>query len=212
MKPTSAALAMRDPASAAIMGVMAGSDFGADFGGDFGDDDDFGADFGDEGSWGAEPASPAHHHLARQRAHTDARALLLNPNKHSTVKVEGYSFPINASAPFVLGTASGFTGTSQPNARIRPTTAVSNVSFGNMVMLTQIQVANVNAIIGQIDDAVTYSFLTMGKHIKLPPCDMSTRASIGGNYQGAIPTGFATSGSWLFTLTLMGPAALAGNG
>lgn len=49
MRPSAEQLAMRDPALAALMGIIPGDNFGADsFGAEFGDDEDF----GDDDDWG----------------------------------------------------------------------------------------------------------------------------------------------------------------
>src|SRR5262245_20520044 len=60
MRPNSEQLALRDPALAAIIGIVPSnfggeSDFGAEFGDDdYGVDDDYGAEFGDDDDYGAE--------------------------------------------------------------------------------------------------------------------------------------------------------------
>lgn len=94
MRPNSRQLALRDPAAAALLGVIAGDNFGqessygADFAADpfgsefggvsFGDDygADFGTMFGDQygadlwgADFGAAPAHPAHAHHAHHAAH-----------------------------------------------------------------------------------------------------------------------------------------------
>ena len=60
--------------------------------------------------------------------HTMNRALLLDPNRYSTLKVQGYSFSLNAPAAgtFLMGTAAPFNVTLQPNSKIRPKWMVSN--------------------------------------------------------------------------------------
>lgn len=223
-RPNSAILAMRDPALAAAVGALPSSHYGFDGGADFGDEVDlgFGGGFEEEiadmidvgfGAAAQRGGSAVHPKIKRMAQHTHSRSLMLEPNKYSTIKVEGYSFPINpTSGAFTLGTAVGFTGTIQPNAKIRPTTAITNVAWPAFVTLSTIQVANVNAIIGGTDDAASFSFLTMGKYIKLPPLDMSTRGSMSGAYTGFVPPGYTNGASFLFTLTLQGPSALAGNG
>ncbi len=147
-------------------------------------------------------------------AHTHRAEMMLDPNKHSATKVEGYSFSLNPlTGAFTLGTASSFSGTLQPNARIRPIKVIVNVGFPGMVTFTNIQVANVNAIIGQTDDAISYSYLVQGAYVHLPPMDMSTRASMAGGYTGFVPPGYTEGATnYLLALTFQGPAALAGNG
>jgi len=240
-RPFANELVMRDAALAAAMGALPSADYGNDVGADFGDDFGFGYDDDDDlmyaGFGVAPPAAPGgarvrtvgrgmapmaphpaavHPAIAKHAltvAHTNARSLMLDPNKYSTLKVEGYSFTINpTTGNIVLGTASGISGTLQPNARIRPEIVLTNVAWPGFITLTQIEVANVNALLGQTDDAVVYSFLTLGKHMKLPPMDMSTRASFSGSYTGFVPPGYTSGAMFLFGLTFQGPAALAGNG
>lgn len=88
MRPNARALALRDPALAALTGALTGADFGADFGSDFGDDygDDMGYSFGY--GFGVDPpppppppaAHPAHaHHMHHQ--HHAAQPLAVHPSQ-----------------------------------------------------------------------------------------------------------------------------------
>src|SRR5271165_6051741 len=110
MRPNARQLAQRDPALAAAMGALPGPNFGQDmrsrrpnpltqFGFGFGFGDDYGADAQSTPGGqhhGVNPAMlhAAHAKMSKQAAHTDNRLMLLDPNKHSTVKVEGYSFSL----------------------------------------------------------------------------------------------------------------------
>jgi hypothetical protein len=153
---------------------------------------------------------PAVHHAMKTAHHTDTRALALDPNKYSTVKVQGYSFSL--SQALVLGTALAFNVTLQPNAKIHPKRMFANVNTPGFVTLSSVLVANVNVLIGGTDDAYTYSPLSQGTVNEFPTLDTSTRATMIGNYTGFVPPGYASAASYTFVLTLQGPSTLAGNG
>ena len=142
--------------------------------------------------------------------HTMNRALLLDPNRYSTLKVQGYSFSLNQ--PLVIGTASAIFQTLQPNSKIRPKRMIANVPSPGMVTLSSVQVANVNVLIGGSDDAFNYTPNSFGLENEFPTLDTSTRATMAGGYTGYAPTGFAPGFPYVFVLTFQGPAALAGNG
>lgn len=239
MRPTSASLTMRDPAMAALMGALPGSNFGAlrrgtsqptgrgrgrssaDFGFGFGDEAgaDAGADV--EGEYGADMG--AHHkhkhhghhkhpHIAaheRMLAETHHRMRMLDPNGSSRVKIEGYSFPFGQN--ITLGTTSAINATLQPNAMIKPVQVMMNAPSYGFVTISSLLIANVNAILGTSDDAYNYNANALRTYTKLPLLDMSTRATVAGAYTGLVPPGFAPAFVYPFTVTVMGPAVLAGN-
>jgi hypothetical protein len=222
---------MRDPALASIMGALPGSDFGragrsmarpqaprargtAAFG-------DMGFGFGTDAPLAAPPVHHAghmlsaeqkqalHHHQMMQH-HTMNRAMLLDPNRYSTLKVQGYSFSLNQA--LVIGAVLAFNVTLQPNSKIRPKRMITNVPSPAMVTLSAVQVANVNVLIGASDDAYVYSPNSFGLENEFPTLDTSTRATMTGGYSGFAPVGYAPGFPYLFILTFQGPAALAGNG
>ncbi len=218
--PTAASLAMRDPAYAALMGGLPQDHFGAES--DFGSPDvsqSLGFGFGLD--YGAEPAMlapakmhPAHVAAALQEhamrsAHTSRREALLDPNQHSTTKVERYSFSLNQA--ITLGTAlTGFNVNSQPTADIRPQRVIMNAPVSNFVIVTGLLIANVNVFIGSNEDAVNYNNMAQGVMLDLPTLRTQFRATCTGNYTGLIPPGFANGFAFTFIVTLQGPAVLAG--
>jgi hypothetical protein len=243
MRPSAPSLAMRDPALAAVMGALPGTDFGRDprsYGrgpmprsyprpvamprrarpaADFGYG--FGYDYGAEG--GAPVAAPvarghhpemvrAWHHHHQLMGHTAARAALLDPNENSLLKIERYSFSLTNS--FTLGG----TGTPlvdmtlQPNTKIRPQRVVMNAPSPNFVLLSGLQVANVNAFVGDLEDAFTYSALAQGVALDLPTLEPANRLTVSGNYTGFIPPGYATGFAFTFIATVQGPSTIAGGG
>jgi hypothetical protein len=240
MRPSASQLSMRDPALAAVMGALPGSDFGyaprgyaprgygpprqmrqvarrpvADFG--YG----FGFDYGAEGAPPpvvAPPGRHAHpemvrawHHHHQLMGHTAARAALLDPNENSLLKIERYSFSLTNL--FTLGTPTPLVDmTLQPNTKIRPQRVVFNAPAPNFVLLSGLQVANVNAFVGDLEDAFTYSALAQGVALDLPTLEPANRLTVSGNYTGFIPPGFATGFAFTFVATVQGPSTIAGGG
>lgn len=110
MRPNSRSLAMRDPALAALMGALPGSDFGADwersrFGhmaGDFGADYQFGEDAPAPAGAPNQAQLLALWNQHKQKMTATARRVnMLVPNADSTIKIEGYSFSIAAAQVFL---------------------------------------------------------------------------------------------------------------
>jgi hypothetical protein len=150
--------------------------------------------------------------LAQKRVHdaTEARELLINPNKYSELKIQGYSFSLNA--PLVMGKKGYFNKTLQPNSKIRPKRLVTNVGSPHMVTLSALQIANVNVLIGESDDACIYGPNSLGLENEFPTLDTSTRMTMTGTYSGHVPRDFKKGTRFLFILTVQGPATLCGNG
>ena len=73
-------------------------------------------------------------------------------------------------------------------------------------------VANVNAFVGDLEDAFTYSALAQGVALDLPTLEPANRLTVSGNYTGFIPPGFATGFSYTFVATVQGPSTIAGGG
>lgn len=212
----------RDPGLAALMGAISGASFGGV------PQPSRGVQFGDDVGWGFGAAAPhhapahhapAHHapHAGHGHAHpahshsTENRTLLLDPNRHSTVKVERYSFSFSPTAALVLGTASNQGSyTQQPSASIKGERIVMNAPQENFVFVQSLQIANVNVIIGGQEDANTYSGRSQGVYLALPRLDPQNRATAASNYTGSLPPGFTGGASYTFVVTLQGPATLAG--
>ena len=148
--------------------------------------------------------------LLRTAYCTAKREALIHPNKYSKVKVQGYSFSLNVD--LVLGTQLSFNKTLQPNAMIRPKRMVTNIHVPAMVTLSSVQVANVNVLIGECDDAFVYGPSSFGLETELPTLDTSTRATMTGCYSGYVPDHYDKDFPFTFVLTFQGPAMLAGNG
>ena len=229
MQPTAIQLAMRDPAMAALMGATP-SDFGDEYGAEFGDE---GAEFGDEGAefgstamfaghskhpkhkHGHHQLHPEHQALLEREHHrkmrTHKREMLLEPNKGSSVKIEGYDFSLPQQFPSTItfGTPAGMSATLQPSVTIRPVKMFTNAPSPFFCTLNTVQVANVSALVGGISDAFAYNMgSNNGSLSNLPTLSPSNRASWSGTYTGATPTGFPLAFVGTFILTFQGPATI----
>ncbi len=227
--PNSRTLAMRDPAMAAIMGLIgiAGSDFGGetfdptsddDFGADFGSfgDDDFDGDFGFGADAIAAPAAPVqvakavsyYKKAAAAHAHGQRRAMLLDPNKGSATKIERYAF--NLSTTVTLGVVATLNITGQPDYEIRPQRVIMNAPAPGFVIVNEIKVANVSVTSGGSEDAFGYSAQAQGCELDMPKLTPANRATVLGGYTAFVPPGYVGGNAFLFSASLRGPANLAG--
>lgn len=232
MKPNAKQLAMRDPALAALVGAIPGSDFGnddftnsgrgkssmtADLSPDSDADSDFGVQFGDD--YGDEVGDdfgvarrphPAQmmalwksHHA--RKAHSGKRARLLEPNAGSDTKIERYTFSINQT--LALSTSSALALTGQPDTNIRPQRVMMNAPSYGFCTISEIKVANVSVSVGGISDAFEYNSLAVDSHLDMPTLTPANRASVLGTYTGLTPTGY-TTGNYLFIVSFKGPASV----
>lgn len=214
----------RDPGLAALMGAISGASFGGVPSYGAPPQAPRGPQFGDDMGWGF-GAGHAHHAPAHHAAHaahppqghpahshsTENRTLLLDPNRNSTVKIERYSFSFSPTTALVLGTSSNQgTYTQQPSASIKGERIVMNAPQENFVFIQSLQIANVNVIIGGQEDANTYSGRSQGVYLSLPRLDPQNRATAASSYTGGLPPGFAGGASYIFVVTMQGPATLAG--
>lgn len=147
---------------------------------------------------------------AAEHAATARRAAILDPNEHSRLKIERYSFAISPDENFSLGTPVAFEATLQPNTRIRPQRIVTNAPVPNFVLLDGIQVANVNVLVGSTEDAYTYAAPAQGVMLDLPTLDPANRATVSGSYTGLLPPGYASEFSFQFITTFQGPSTIVG--
>ena len=228
-------IAQRDAAMSALFGLSTDeSDFGAEFGGrSFGEEyygygGDFGADAAASSPAAISPASPAHplhpaNHAATmavlQKHHqmasaTAAREHLLDPNKGSTTKVERYSFSIaisqGLSGPLSIGSPDTFSGSNQPSVTIRPQRFVTNSPAAGVFLLNTLQIANVNAFVGDIEDAYNFGATAVGVHLDLPTMSPANKVSVGGQITAYVPTGVTGGSNYTLVNSFSGPATLAG--
>lgn len=229
-------LAMRDPALAALVGAVDGADFGdsqvageSDFGWDAPGADYYGYNpIGADGFFGAEgffgynigadaPAAGAPSptealqlwkKMQVQHAHTSRRASLLNPNEHSTKKVERYSLSLKQD--LVVGTPTNFNLTKAPDTELRAQRIVTNSPSPGFVLITDIKVANVSVTQGDDTDSYQLNPNSWGMQYDIPTLSPANRVTVLGASSSAVPSGFNTSDSFPFIITFLGPASMAG--
>lgn len=223
MKPNARQLALRDPALAALLGVVGSgsSDFGADFGADFGDDSDFGDDYGAEfgADFGADAAlatTPKAAEMQKAWSHYQAtkarhqyskrREMMLEPNKGSSVKIERYSFSINDT--MTLGVVKTLDLTGQPDTNIRPQRVTMNAPAPGFVIVNEIKVANVSVTVGGSEDAFDYAATAVGSSLDMPTLTPANRATVLAGYTGFVPPGYVAGSSYLFAVSFKGPASI----
>jgi len=225
-------IAMRDPAMAALMGVI-DDDFGTEEGLDsyepdqfagednfagFGDDED---EMGLESIFGADAPLPpaalagAHpavrkivaHHM-RKHAHRDRRLMLLEPNKYSELKVERYTFSVSVVIS-TLGTTQALGPVSNsPDVNFRPQRVTSNAVSPGFVFISDGRVANVSFTVGGLIDAWQWNANAVGQSLDVPTLTPANKATFSGNYNGLVPTPLSGTGSYTFILSFSGPASI----
>lgn len=229
MRPTSRSLAMRDPALAAFAGALP-ADFGADeieslhgseFGVDFGDDEmlmsDYGYEFAADLAAGpsntaamvrptGSEAMQAWSAQRRQAEHTQRRMAILEPNKHSAVKVERYTFAIVSA--IVLGTASSTNTTNNPDTNIRPQRVTMNAPQPGFFVVNELKVGNVSVIVGGSVDAFDFNAQGVGQTLDLPTLSPAIRATVAGDYTGFTPPGYVSGTAYKFITSFKGPASV----
>ena len=209
------------------------ADFGVDVGDDFDSESydggftDIGVDFGGDSQFGGPPAPPAaapHHAAAahhgatpqgraiiaahlRKQAHRDHRAMLLEPNKYSDLKVERYSFSIVTTIT-ALGTSGALSGSNSPDVNFRPQRVTSNVVSPGMVLISDARVANVSFTVGGMIDAWQWNANAVGQHLDVPTLTPANKASFSGTYTNLVPSPLSGTGSYTFILAFSGPSSI----
>src|SRR5262245_26101465 len=237
MRPNAKQLAMRDPATAILVGAMAnaGADFGSEhnpfgseFGSDFGDDwgsefspmdvgadigADFGADFGAAVAAGAitkptpQQMTQMYVQAVKKKAKTEKRQNLLEPNAGSSSKIERYSFSL--SQAITIGTAVAISITGSPDVDIRPQRVVCNSPCPMYVFLTLLKVANVTITVGPgVEDSFDYSAQAVGTMLDMPTLTPANRATVTGNYTGFVPPGYVATTATFFVTSFKGWASI----
>jgi hypothetical protein len=206
------------------------SDFGAEFGDDVGYSD-VGAEFGDDfsaefgysdvgadapvalGRPTAQQALAAWKSMAtRQHAHK-RRAMLIDPNKDSSLKIEQFSFPLNPATNPVFGTASAVSMLNQPDVTIRPQRISFNVPAPALFLVSEVKVGNVSALVGgnAVQDSFFFNPQSVGMRLSAPTMTPAQKLTILGNWTNFLPTGgFLNASSYPLGAIAAGPAKLAG--
>ena len=144
---------------------------------------------------------------------TQAREVLLNPNKGSRIKVEEYEYPL--SQAIVIGTI-----LSQmpdlldhcPQCCFKAVQLICNVPCPSFVFIRDIKASNISASISVgVSDAYAYHARANGPALKLPMLSSYNRLEIDAFYTGYVPIGYQEGMETFFTAVFFGPATLAGD-
>jgi hypothetical protein len=126
----------------------------------------------------------------RRAKATNERALLLNPNAHSEIMIEGFLFSLNPSQ-FSQGTClewgvpNGWTAFKNPQVPFRATRLVANVPTHGLCYLSTIQAANVIAEVGAVSDAYCVNDL----RLSLPCLPPQNTMQVTGTWTSYVPPG-----------------------
>jgi len=157
------------------------------------------------------PASPQGRAIIAQHmqkmAHRNSRALLLEPNKYSDLKVERYTFAVNATIT-ALGTTGALSGSNSPDVNFRPQRATTNVVSPGMVTISDARVANVSFTVGGSIDAWQWNANAVGQQLDVPTLTPANKATFSGSYTGLVPSPLSGTGSYPFAFSFTGPASI----
>lgn len=205
--PNAKTLALRDPAMAAFVGAISGSDFGSEWGDEL--EVDYGYEFGADAAIPAptpQQAMQAWQAQAMQKARTMRQVSKLEPNKGSAVKVERYMFSIVAS--LTLGTSSTFSVSNNPDTNIRPQRVTCNAPAPGFATLSNIKLANVSVLVGGSADAWSFNANAVGQTLDLPTLTPANRATVEGSYSGFVPPGYVNGNTYSFITSFSGWASI----
>jgi hypothetical protein len=155
----------------------------------------------------------AWHQQQGMQAKTNERLSLLSPNNGSHVDVEAYVFSLNPTV-FTTGTtltwgiANGWTAFKNPQTSFRAEILKVNVNQPGVCYLQNIQTANVNAQIGAIADAYTFTALANGSRVSLPTLPPQNTLQVNGTWTNVVPVPFTTSQTFQLALDFMGWATV----
>lgn len=156
----------------------------------------------------------AWHYRHGRRAGTARRVQLLNPNEHSDVKVEAYVFSLNptifsnGAASLVWGTANGWTAFKNPQVPFRAERVFVNVNYPGVAYLENIQAANVNAQIGSVADAFSFSPLAVGTKLSLPTLPPQNTMQVQGTWTTFIPPAYQSGTNYVLAIDFQGWATV----
>jgi hypothetical protein len=135
------------------------------------------------------------------------RELILDPNRGQVLKLARYSCTL--SRTFTLGKPCALSMKNSPASTIRVKRVVTNVLHANFVMMCLFVTANVAVTLGDVEDAVTYAPFS---NVRVDWATMSpmNEFAFSGYYTGLCPAPYMLNNDFTFTISLFGPAHLAG--
>jgi hypothetical protein len=137
------------------------------------------------------------------------RARMLDPNRGSPLKIEGYTLTLSETQTF--GTTGIVALNTNSSVTMRPQRLTSNVPAPGVAYYASIQVSNVDAVVGQgVVDAYTYFAGGVGVAMSLPTVSPADRVAIKGSWTAHTPSTY-TAESFVHTVAFFGPAKMTGS-
>ncbi len=202
MRTNQQMLVRRDPARAALFGALAvaGSSMGADFGveGSFGG-------YGQNTRFGDDVPTQANVMQAwNEKQAAKGRIQQLYPNAGSDAKIQKYVFALNQTV--VQQTAVAIAASQNPQTQIRPQRVTCNAPQEGWGTLTNIQLANVNVIVGGTVDMFDFSARAQDAAMDLPTLSPANAVQLTGAYSGFLAPGYVAGANFIWALSLKGPS------
>jgi len=134
----------------------------------------------------------------------DGREGLLYPNADSLAKIQKYVFAVNQT--LVQQTAVAIAGTQNPQTQIRPQRVTCNSPCEGYATLTNVQLANVNVLVGGTVDSFDFSARAMDASMDLPTLSPANAVQVAGAYSGLLPVGYNAGQNFIWALSFKGPS------
>lgn len=200
---TPRSLASRELALALLTGAMApGASMGHEpmsdrnqvraFGPSFGAEG-FGYEYGRNQGFAGDPG-----------AGTSGREAALYPNANSLAKIQKYVFAVNQTV--VQQTPIAIAATQNPQTQIRPQRVTCNSPLEGWGTLTNVQLANVNVLVGGTIDMFDFSARAMDSQMDLPTLSPANAVQVAGAYSGLLAPGYVSGANFIWTLSFKGPS------
>ncbi len=237
MNPNSNQLALRDPALAALLGVLPESNFGSEhddyagFGAEFGAE--FAAEFagpgygstnygrgsfnpfGDDSSAGLAAMHPAAVvQQAQQIVQQATQAAAHTRNRGMILEPNAGSsikverYTFSLNQTLTLGTVVAINASQNPDTTLRPQQVTCNAPAPGFATFSEIKLSNVSVTVGGTADAWQFNANGVGRHLDCPTLSPANRALMLGNYSGYVPPGYAAASPYIFCLSFTGPASI----
>ncbi len=133
-----------------------------------------------------------------------SREAQLYPNANSLAKIQKYVFAVNQTV--VNQTAVAIAATQNPQTQIRPQRVTCNAPVEGWGTLTNIQLANVNVLVGGTIDMFDFSARAQDAAMDLPTLSPANAVQVTGAYAGLLPPGYVAAANFIWTLSFKGPS------
>jgi hypothetical protein len=158
----------------------------------FGAERGFGYDYGRNVHFGAD-AQP-----------TSGREGILYPNANSTSKIQRYVFAVNFTV--VQQTPIQIFASQNPQTQLRPQRLTCNAPQEGWGNFNNIQLANVNVLVGGKIDMFDFSARAQDAAMDLPTLSPANAVQVSADYSGLLSPGYVAGANFLWALSLKGPS------